>query len=218
MDQKIDMKGTPATQKDEESKQPIQNPGANNKYYPEFLRKAAHPGIWIWHMLFKAAAIVSYFFLNLFIDNYVMTFISVILLSAFDFWVVKNITGRILVGLRWWSQVKDDGTEEWYFESLEEKKNAGIDSFIFWAVLYITPIIWIILAIANVLSLSIYNVTLCLSALALSGTNLYGYIKWERDHKGKVRGFLMDQAMGRLDQKDVINAAGYAAKYAGGSK
>ena len=121
-----------------------------SKYYPEFLRKAAHPGICIWHMLFKAAAIVWYFFLNLFIDNYVLTFISVILLSAFDFWVVKNITGRILVGLRWWSQVKEDGTEEWYFESLEEKKNAGVDSFIFWAVLYITPIVWAVLACFSV--------------------------------------------------------------------
>ena len=186
--------------------------GKYSKYYPDFLKKATHPGVCIWHFLFKAAALMSYFFLNLFISNTVMTFISVILLSSFDFWVVKNITGRILVGLRWWSQVKDDGTEEWYFESLEEKKNTGIDSFIFWAVLYIAPIVWGILVVANVLSFSIYNVTLCLSACVLAGTNLYGYIKCERDHKGKVSGFLMNQAMSNLDAKDVVRAAGYAAK------
>eukprot|EP00344_Euplotes_crassus_P008188 CAMPEP_0197004700 /NCGR_PEP_ID=MMETSP1380-20130617/25192_1 /TAXON_ID=5936 /ORGANISM="Euplotes crassus, Strain CT5" /LENGTH=170 /DNA_ID=CAMNT_0042423577 /DNA_START=25 /DNA_END=537 /DNA_ORIENTATION=+ len=170
------MKGSSTKARDEESKAPVNDEGGRN-YYPEFLKKATHPGVCLWHMLFKAGALVSYFLLNLFIDNYVMTFISVILLSAFDFWVVKNITGRILVGLRWWSQVKEDGTEEWYFESLEEKKNAGIDSFIFWAILYITPLIWAILAVASVLSFAIYNVTLCLSAFALSGTNLYGYIK-----------------------------------------
>ena len=49
-------------------------------------------------------------------DN-VIIFIVVLLLSALDFWAVKNITGRKLVGLRWWSGFKDDGTEEWYFES-----------------------------------------------------------------------------------------------------
>jgi len=33
----------------------------------------------------------------------VMTFICVLLLSSFDFWTVKNVTGRLLVGLRWWN-------------------------------------------------------------------------------------------------------------------
>lgn len=44
-------------------------------------------------------------------------FITVILLLAFDFWTVKNVTGRLLVGLRWWNRVKEDGTSEWVFES-----------------------------------------------------------------------------------------------------
>ena len=179
MEGNINMKAGKDSRREETKADPEsgRNNNESSKYYPEFLRKATHPGICIWHMLFKVGALVCYFLLNLFIDNYVMTFISVILLSAFDFWVVKNITGRILVGLRWWSQVRDDGTEEWFFESLEEKKNAGIDSFIFWAILYVSPIIWAILALASLLSFAVYNVTLCLSALALCGTNLYGYIK-----------------------------------------
>ena len=39
------------------------------------------------------------------------------LLLAADFWTVKNITGRLLVGLRWWNKVNEDGTSEWVFES-----------------------------------------------------------------------------------------------------
>jgi hypothetical protein len=38
---------------------------------------------------------------NFFSD--VNTFIIVTALSGIDFWIVKNITGRLLVGLRWWS-------------------------------------------------------------------------------------------------------------------
>ena len=33
-----------------------------------------------------------------------------------------------------------------------------------------------------------------------------------------MKGFLVDQAMNRIDKKDVINAAGYAAKHGMGGK
>lgn len=39
----------------------------------------------------------------------VITFIFVIILSALDFWTVKNVTGRLLVGLRWWSDYDEKG-------------------------------------------------------------------------------------------------------------
>lgn len=34
--------------------------------------------------------------------------------------MTKNISGRLLVGLRWWNEVKPDGSNEWIFESLEK--------------------------------------------------------------------------------------------------
>ena len=39
-------------------------------------------------------------------------------------WKVRYgiLTDRILVGLRWWSEIKADGREEWYFESLNVSK------------------------------------------------------------------------------------------------
>ena len=39
----------------------------------------------------------------------VITFIIVMMLSALDFWTVKNVTGRLLVGLRWWSDYDEKG-------------------------------------------------------------------------------------------------------------
>jgi hypothetical protein len=39
----------------------------------------------------------------------VITFISVMILNALDFWTVKNVTGRLLVGLRWWSDYDEKG-------------------------------------------------------------------------------------------------------------
>ena len=51
------------------------------------------------------------------LDNDMLTIIVIISLSAMDFWTVKNITGRILVNLRWWSEVDPTGREKWVFES-----------------------------------------------------------------------------------------------------
>ncbi len=90
--------------------------------FTNFLKKANNPGVVFFTLIFKAAAIVSFIFLNMFISNEALTFIIIVIFSAFDFWFVKNVSGRILVGLRWWSEVKEDGTETWIFESDHEGK------------------------------------------------------------------------------------------------
>jgi len=32
-----------------------------------------------------------------------------VLAAAMDFWIVKNISGRFLVGLKWWIDFSEDG-------------------------------------------------------------------------------------------------------------
>ena len=77
-----------------------------------------HPIAAFFHVFFRASALVVYLILSFFFsDSFVELFISVIILLAFDFWTVKNVTGRLLVGLRWWNKVKDDGSSEWLFEA-----------------------------------------------------------------------------------------------------
>lgn len=58
-------------------------------------------------------------------NNSVLVFMIVIFLLAFDFWTVKNISGRLLVGLRWWNETSADGKTTWIFES----KDVGVASF-----------------------------------------------------------------------------------------
>ena len=54
-----------------------------------------------------------------FSSSYVNLFITCVLLLACDFWTVKNVTGRLMVGLRWNSVVEEDGRTTWKFESQE---------------------------------------------------------------------------------------------------
>ncbi len=58
------------------------------------------------HLFFRTAALASYLFCTWFSSNFVLNFIIIVLLMSFDFWTVKNVSGRLLVGLRWWNKVR----------------------------------------------------------------------------------------------------------------
>ena len=103
---------------------------------PDFIRGARHPKTCFFHVFFKALCLFTYFFGSWFFparSATLLTYIFCILFLAFDFWTVKNVTGRLLVGLRWWSVPKVDprtgeeipGADEWHFESLESIKQAN---------------------------------------------------------------------------------------------
>jgi hypothetical protein len=96
----------------------------------------------IFHIIFKGAGVFSYLFLGIFVTNPVLQYIIIILCDSFDFWTVKNVTGRfkllldsilkrLLVGLRWWSTFTPSGREVYRFESVSQP-NSRVDSTIFW--------------------------------------------------------------------------------------
>lgn len=87
-----------------------------------FISKASNPMICIFTIIFKIGAIASFILLDIFVSNEAIAYLVVIILSAADFWTTKNISGRILVGLRWWNEVKENGEEVWIFESKNESK------------------------------------------------------------------------------------------------
>lgn len=67
------------------------------------IAKASHPFGCIFHMIFKMFAGLSFLFMGLFTSSSVKIFVTTMIFSCLDFWVTKNVTGRLLIGLRWWS-------------------------------------------------------------------------------------------------------------------
>ena len=59
----------------------------------------------------------------MFIGNEILAFVFIVVFSAMDFWTVKNVTGRILVNLRWWSEIDEVGHEKWVFESHDDPES-----------------------------------------------------------------------------------------------
>lgn len=87
----------------------------------------------------------------------IMIFIITILLLAADFYYLKNIAGRRLVGLRWWNEVDPaTGDSKWVFESSEPgtKIINATDSRFFWLALYVQPLLWILMAFLAIVRLS----------------------------------------------------------------
>ena len=146
-----------------------------------------HPQAAFFTIFFKGIAIGTYIFGSWFSSNFILMFVFVILCLAFDFWTVKNVTGRLLVGLRWWNHVKDDGTSEWKFESksvntnnTNNDNNNNKDSRLFWTSLYLTPCIWILLCISCIVKFNIKWLPLTLVGIALNSAQLWGYWKCRR--------------------------------------
>ncbi len=62
--------------------------------FTNFLKHASNPCVVLFTLIFKACSIFSFLFLNIFLKNEALVFILVVIFSAFDFWFVKNVSGR----------------------------------------------------------------------------------------------------------------------------
>jgi hypothetical protein len=77
-------------------------------------------------MVFRSLAIVAYFVCPWAKASFATSFVIIIILLSMDFWTVKNITGRLLAGLRYWNYVDDSGNNHWIFESKKVRKESLI--------------------------------------------------------------------------------------------
>ena len=153
----------------------------------KFLKNSSHPIICLFTVLFKVLSLLSFLILEKLTDKKSVIYLATILFGSADFWVTKNLSGRLLVGLRWWNEVKENGEEVWIFESKNEKKEATSDKSVFWICLYLTPIVWFILIIFNIFQPARFIIGLI--CLIFTGTNLYGYFKCSKDQQGKLKSF-----------------------------
>ena len=104
--------------------------------------------------------------------------IIVILLGASDFWLTKNISGRLVVGLRWYKLLKIETNQEiWVFESKNEIKETNADRVTFWTSLYAYNIIWLLLFIWEIIRLNFIWSSICFILCIFAFTNTYGFFR-----------------------------------------
>ncbi|XP_040430612.1 Golgi apparatus membrane protein TVP23 homolog A isoform X1 [Cygnus olor] len=100
-------------------------------------------------------------------------------LATFFHLFFRNVTGRLLVGLRWWNQIDEDGKSHWVFEARRVSTPAAsteAEARIFWLGLIICPVIWIVFFFSTLFSLKLKWLALVIAGISLQTANLYGYI------------------------------------------
>ncbi len=155
----------------------MEDPGAS--HVVESPRRFTHPKVAFAHIFFKVAAALVYMFCGWFSSNsFVINFVIVLLLLCMDFWLVKNVTGRILVGMRYWNEIDDNGESQWRFEARSDLNTVTVhDSRIFWWPLYATPTVWGLFALFALIRLQFSYLLLVIIAITLTVTNTVGYTK-----------------------------------------
>lgn len=169
--------------------------GAEETSWRNFICRSSHPVAAFFHIFFKAVALFLYMFGKIIGLDFVTIFVTSVLALAFDFWTTKNITGRLLVGLRWWVKIKEDGSNEWFFESAPALRVPQLDRNIFWWTLYATPLVWLIFASLAFISFSFDWFIVDLVAMGLTAANLVGYFKCSSDAQKRLRATLTSGAM-----------------------
>jgi hypothetical protein len=151
-------------------------------------RLSAHPITLLTYLSFRIGSLLMYLFGVLFIRNFVLVFILTLLLLSLDFYYLKNIAGRRLVGLRWWNEVNTStGDSHWVFESRDTNVSVGsggtsggggergnmTDKRFFWLGMYVVPALWVGLAVLAIVRLQkviwLVTVGMYLPILAVEG-------------------------------------------------
>ena len=159
----------------------------------------------------QTLAIITYMFGDWFSSSFVNVFVVCVLLLAFDFWTVKNVSGRLMVGLRWWSEVQDDGSQHWRFEAQEENlQSTTLDIGVFWVGLIAPAVVWALLGVGMFLRLKFDWLLLVATALALSGANIIGYVRCKSDARAKITSAVTNRLGGRFATQAMQRAAGKA--------
>ncbi|EGP87508.1 unnamed protein product [Zymoseptoria tritici ST99CH_1A5] len=150
-------------------------------------RLSAHPITLVTFLSFRISSLLVYLFGLIFTDNFVLIFIITMLLLAADFYYLKNIAGRRLVGLRWWNEVSaGSGDSHWVFESAPQPNEPGgrlinaTDKRFFWLALYAQPGLWIALAIVAIVRFKFIWLTLVAFAMVLTITNTLAFSRCDK--------------------------------------
>ncbi|KAH6898465.1 hypothetical protein B0T10DRAFT_394610 [Thelonectria olida] len=146
-------------------------------------RLSAHPITLLTFLAFRISSVLIYFLGLWVIHSMIMIFIITILLLAGDFYYLKNIAGRRLVGLRWWNEVDPQtGDSHWVFESSEPgtKVVTATDSRFFWLALYVQPMLWVLMFILALVQLQFLWLPLVIIALVLTIMNTLAFSRSDK--------------------------------------
>jgi len=143
------------------------------------------------HLVFRTAAIIAYLFGFAYTSSFIIQFLTIVFLLSIDFWTVKNVTGRLLVGMRWWSFVDAEGNNHWKFETRQDQSSVHMmEARVFWLALVVCPFIWVVLVFMAFLTLKWEWMVIAVMGMSMTGANLYGYLRCKWSSRQELTNYL----------------------------
>ena len=112
-------------------------------------------------------------------DLFIVAFSICLLFLSVDFWLTKNVNGRLMVGLRWWNHIDDEGNSVWVFEALEDSQKVRLSYFEmmgFWGTIMLCPVLWLLTLLLCLVNTSIPFIGLVVIAVVMNTLNLCGFM------------------------------------------
>jgi len=150
---------------------------------------SSHPITLLCFLGFRISSLLVYILGLWFTGNFVLVFILTVVLLAVDFYYLKNIAGRRLVGLRWWNEVNPQtGETHWVFESADPETRTinPTDRRFFWLALYAQPALWVVMGVVAIIKIIGFIdftplwLTLIAIALVLTVTNTLAFSRCDK--------------------------------------
>ncbi|CDW58671.1 Uncharacterized FAM18 protein CG5021 [Trichuris trichiura] len=151
----------------------------------------------VFHFLFRSIALALYIIGGWMIDGFIVTFLLIVVVESLDFWVVKNVTGRKLVGLRWWNYVDDEGKDHWKYEC----RPVILQPQLFWTGLVVFPVIWCVLIALAFISLNWNWMVVCIFCSIMTGSNLFGYLRCKWHSREELSSYLKQSFVSLLRRR-----------------
>ena len=108
------------------------------------------------------------------------------ILLSMDFWVTKNIAGRQLAALRWYTKLDESNKETWCFESSQNRSPATCNKMVFWFGQLFAIVFWLIIVFINIITLSTFWVFLAVFCEVLLICNFVFFLECKGEHQKKV--------------------------------
>merc|ERR1712047_131519 len=191
-----------------------------DEHDPASQKNIKHPIAVFFHLFFRILSMVTYLLCGWFSDSFIANFVFIVMFLSMDFWTVKNITGRLLVGLRWWNYVDEDGKSHWVFESRKgAAKNlvATAESQIFWLSIVLAQVFWIVIFFGTLFTFKFKWFMVVCVALALNGANLFGYVRCKTGSSKKSMSSVATNFLGQQVFKSMISSTLASNSQASGS-
>lgn len=170
-----------------------------------------HPVAVFFHLVFRISAVLAYLLCEWFSNSFIASFVFIVLLLSMDFWTVKNISGRLLVGLRWWNYIDDSGQSHWVFESRKGEEALSVNSAetrVFWIALVLGSMMWTFFFFVAIFRLNFKWFMVVCIGIILNGANLWGYLRCKIKNRQK----LSDLASNFLGQQVLQNMMSSVSK------